>query len=93
MEVELRLKVKGVTIDLSPTEARELVCDLSKLTGQRVDEVQLYLQPYPVWRPQPSSGPTWSDPGWYYQPGIATGSHWTSLQSSDAYTIEAREVS
>ena len=58
MEVELRLKVKGVTIELSPDEAKELVKELAKLTGQDVDRSIVW--PYPIYiHERPWSVPYW----------------------------------
>ena len=79
MEVELRLKIKDVTIELSPEDARELVSELAKLTGQRVDA-------------QRHAGAHWYGP-WEYRP--ADYREWMRqfnvMSNNSAFTLDLAE--
>lgn len=95
MEVELRLKVKGVTIELSPDEAKELVINLAKLTGQKVDAVTFMpTYPWPILPDRPERRRRWSDPIWRFATNeIVTGNtSWTTVYSMGDTSVQMRAV-
>ena len=98
MEVELRLKVKGVTIELTPKEARELVRELVTLTGQHVDPAPVVVPtvwpsgPYPPYRPWI----TWNEPCQWIRDNTTVSTEntsWQTFSEGGGWAMEARAIS